>query len=127
MRLYGTHLASGAAEDGIRRAQIDELLADAEGISMPVVVAGDLNTFFYRLDLQLGSTVESVTQALQAAGFVDAHATLPTDVRGTDLEFDLIIDLAFGRHVRFEDPWVGDRATLGTLSDHLPIGATIRF
>lgn len=127
VRVYGMHLASGASEDAIRRAQMDEIVADAEPFVGPVVVTGDLNTFFYRLDLDLGSTVESVTQALLAADFVDAHLTIPTAMRGTDLEFGLIIDLAFGRDVAFEDAWIGDAASVGMLSDHLPIATTIRF
>lgn len=127
VRLYGTHLASGAVEDELRKAEVDELLADAEGIAYPVLVVGDLNTHLYKFDLDVDATLESVTQTLFAAGYADSHASLPTSARTTDLAYDLIIDLALGRGVRFEDPWIGDEATLGTLSDHLPIATTVRF
>ncbi len=127
LRVYGAHLASGAVENEIRGAEAQEILADAEGTRMPMLVVGDLNTHLYGFDLDLMAQVEAVTQSFFAAGFVDSHATLPRAERATDLEYGLIIDLALGRGVRFEDPWIGDPAVLGSLSDHLPIATTVRF
>lgn len=127
IRIYGTHLASGAAEDTLRGDEAREILADAEGVTIPVLVVGDMNTHLYKFDLDLQADVESVTQAFFGAGYEDAHASLPMDMRGTELEYFMIIDLILGRGVRFEDPWIGDVGTHGMLSDHLPIAATVRF
>ena len=126
LRFYGAHLASGALDDDQRHAEIDELLADAADVTYPMMIAGDLNTHFYRFDALRSS--ESVTRTLLEQGWVDSHASLPFYERTTDLEYGLVIDLIFGQNgVTFSDPWIGPADTLGTLSDHLPVAATAHF
>jgi endonuclease/exonuclease/phosphatase family metal-dependent hydrolase len=55
-------------------------------------------------------------------GFVDAHAGLPAEIRGT--RGILVIDLLFGSGSFFRDPGVCERERC-PLSDHQPVWATV--
>jgi hypothetical protein len=61
-----------------------------------------------------------VTAALSAAGYTDAHATLPVEERITT-DSGAAIDLFFGRDIAFSEGGVGPREVWDALSDHLPV------
>lgn len=108
--------------DSYREAQARELIEDASGLAQGVVMGGDMNVIGYlRSD-----EPEPVTSALVEAGYQDAHAPLALPERASTAS-GLVIDLIFGRGVRFIEAGVGPRAAWGGLSDHLPVWARIRI
>lgn len=80
VRVYGPHLTykrkrGWPFEDAIRTAEMEHLLAHAEGFPGAVVVAGDLNTVG-RMFLG-GHGREGAVRLLREAGFTDALAAHP--------------------------------------------------
>lgn len=128
VRLYALHLESTLSTLSIRDAQAVEVADDAAAIDYPVIAGGDLNAYTAKSDLLNGTAVDGPTQAFLHAGFTDAHAALPLDERDTSFDvLPLIIDFIFVRDGQPAASGVCPRPECGTLSDHLPIWATIRL
>lgn len=124
LHLYALHLESTIDED-IRSAQAEELAVD--GLTRPyrVVQGGDTNAGLYFLDLIDGTTVDTTTQAWLSRGYLDTHAAIPYEQRGT--HGDLPLDLIFTNRDRFDTGVICDRAICGDLSDHLPVWVTFHL
>ncbi len=107
-------------------AQAKELIEDASGLTQGVVIGGDMNVPRYVGPGREDEASEPATSALVKAGYEDAHAALPATERVTT-DSGVVIDLIFGRGVRFIAAGVGPRAVWGGLSDHLPVWARVRI
>lgn len=126
VRLYSLHLESTLSTLRVRDAQAAEIAADADALRTPVVVGGDLNAFFAKVDLLNGSTNDQTTQAFLRRGFVDAHAALPLEQRDTIFDpVPLVIDFLFVRGAAVRDAGLCPQEHCGPLSDHLPVWTTI--
>jgi len=126
VRLYALHLESTLTTLDIRDAQAVEIATDAAGIAYPVVVGGDLNAYLARFDFLNATTNDGPTQAFLTRGFADAHAGLPLESRFTSFDtLPLIIDFVFVRGATTRDAALCPAAECGSLSDHLPIWATV--
>ena len=122
VRFYVLHLESTLSTLDIRDAQAEEIAADGEGVSYPVIAGGDLNTFFYYDDLEKGIVTEPAVKSFIDRGHDDAHQ-----------RFRLVEPLHVGRSVRHghrhdlrPEASRSSRRTLSTralrtLSDHLPV------
>lgn len=121
LRLYSAHLDSGLFQDPLRVAQAEDLVRDAADHRGPCLIGGDLNAFRYAVDLWLGTRWDPTPEVLRAAGYEDAHASLPPWRRGTtDRSYGVrgAIDLVFTRGLEIRG--CGIVKTRG-LSDHFPI------
>ncbi len=128
VRLYALHLESTLTTLDIRDAQAVEIAADAASITYPVVAGGDLNAYAAKSDFQNGSTIDGPTQAFLSQGFVDAHADVPLDSRDTSFDvLPLIIDFVLVRGATTSDAGLCPSAKCGSLSDHLPVWATVEL
>src|SRR5690606_14539145 len=122
VRLYSLHLESTLSALRLRDAQAVEIATEAAMLRHPVIVGGDLNAFFAKLDFQNGSRSDGTTQALLRRGFVDAHAGLPLEMRDTNFDpVPLIIDFIFVRDLDVISAALCPRDRCGGLSDHLPL------
>jgi endonuclease/exonuclease/phosphatase family metal-dependent hydrolase len=132
LRVYSVHFESGgisemvSSPDRYREAEARELIADAADVQHGVIVGGDMNVGGYIGVLKGERPSEPATAALFAAGYADAHASLPAEERITT-DSGVVIDLVFGRGVRLVDAGVGRREVWGGLSDHLPVWARVRL
>lgn len=127
LRLYSVHFESGRA-DQYREPQVQELIADAADVQHGVMIGGDMNVGRY-LGLRHfpgEPEPESVTEALFAAGYADAHAALPREQRATT-DSGVAIDLVFGKGMGFAGAGIGLRDDWGGLSDHLPVWVRVRL
>lgn len=70
VHVVNTHLQASPRAARVRRHQLDELLAAAEGLAGPVILAGDFNLFRH------GSEDRAAHAALGAHGFHDASEAL---------------------------------------------------
>lgn len=128
VRLYSLHLESTLSVLRIRDAQAVEIGDDAATVDRPVIVGGDLNSYFAFLDFMNGSRNDGPTQAFLTRGFTDSHAGLPIDDRYTSFDAgSLIIDFLFARGMTVIDAGVCERSVCGSLSDHLPVWTTLRL
>jgi endonuclease/exonuclease/phosphatase family metal-dependent hydrolase len=98
----------------------DQALEAAEAglVDGPAVVGGDTNIPGYQFDLARddGIIEDPSAAAIFGLGYDDAHATLPIEARPTRGTF--VIDLIFGRGLRFSAPEVCDPTVCDPLSDH---------
>lgn len=128
VRLYSLHLESNIQSLRIRDAQAVEIAADAAAVTHPVIVGGDLNSYFALYDFTTGGTQDGPTQAFLTRGYSDAHAALPIEERPTSFDpGPLIIDFIYTRGVRNQDAGLCPPTACGGLSDHLPIWATVEL
>jgi endonuclease/exonuclease/phosphatase family metal-dependent hydrolase len=128
VRLYSLHLESTLSTLAIRDAQAGEIAADAAGVADPVIIGGDLNAYRAKGDFENGTMTDGPTQALLAAGFVDAHRDLGLEERDTSFDvLPLIIDFIFVRGAEAISAGLCPRSSCGPLSDHLPIWATVEL
>jgi len=128
LRLYAVHFDSGLRNDALRAAQAREVVADAADHDGPVLVGGDMNTYRYKLDVHLGTTIDPTPQALVAGGFADAHARLPARRRGTtDRSYGVrgVIDLVWTRGLAVSGAGVVPPRHARGLSDHFPVWAEV--
>lgn len=126
LRVYAAHLESGRGDERLRGEQAGELVRDAVGSPLPVLIGGDINCGTYFADLRYGATGDAATQALFRHGYADAHADLPLAARMTTAS-GVVVDLILGRGIRFSAAGVGPRAGWSGLSDHLPVWATVQM
>ncbi len=119
VRVFSTHLESGAFDGAYRRAQAEELARAVERGPRPAIVGGDFNVHAFVVDLLSDARRDAVVARLERAGLSDAHAGLSLLARpthSTHLVLDLILsDL----EVRAAGVAQG-RAWRG-LSDHRPV------
>lgn len=128
LRVYALHLESEADWEDLREAQAREVVADAASVTGPVVVGGDLNSFFFMTDIATGSTVDASTQVFFRSGFTDAHAGLPLDDRYTaHMLRDVVLDLIFLRGAPVVARGICPDNACEGLSDHLPVWARIEL
>lgn len=128
VRLYALHLESTLSTLRIRDAQAVEIAKDGADVPYPVIAGGDLNAFFAKLDFESNRTADATTQAFFTRGYTDAHAALPLAERDTIFDpVPLIIDFVFVRNANVVEASLCPRDRCGTLSDHLPVWATVRF
>jgi endonuclease/exonuclease/phosphatase family metal-dependent hydrolase len=126
IRLYVLHLESTLTALDIRDAQAEEIAADAEGVSHPVIVGGDFNTFFYFDDLEKGTLTEAAVKSFLDRGFDDAHRSVPLAERYTSFDpFDMVIDLVLVRDVEVSAAGRCPPERCEALSDHLPVFAEV--
>ncbi len=122
VRLYEVHLESTLSALDIRDAQAEEIAADAEGVTQPVVVGGDFNTFFYFTDVENGTLTEPAIKSFIDRGYEDAHQDLPLEDRYTSFDpFDMIIDLIITKDLEVIDAGRCPLERCDSLSDHLPV------
>jgi endonuclease/exonuclease/phosphatase family metal-dependent hydrolase len=121
---YVVHFESGVGDDGIRRAQAEEIAADAKAQPLQLGLGGDLNSGLYRLDLTTGSALDGATQPLLGAGFLDTHASLPVDDRSTH-DPGFVLDVMFVNGPFTSDPGLCPLGDCADLSDHSPVWATV--
>jgi endonuclease/exonuclease/phosphatase family metal-dependent hydrolase len=127
VRFYVLHLESELTAFDIRDAQAEEIAADAEGASHPVIVGGDFNTFLYFSDLEKGTLTEPAVKSFLDRGYADAHRGLPLAERYTSSDpFDMVIDLIMTRDVEVARAGRCPPERCQDLSDHLPVFAEIR-
>ena len=124
VHLTSVHLASGVFDQAVRAAQAAETVARNADAPGPVIIGGDTNAGLYVADLRSGEDNDTVTQAWLAAGYADAHEGLPTDARVTAPAYGFVLDLIFGRGVRFSEPAICSTEACGALSDHYPVWVT---
>lgn len=126
VRLYSLHLESTLSTLRVRDAQALEIAVDADAIRGPVIVGGDLNAFFAKLDFANGTRNDATTQVFLQRGFVDAHAPIPLEQRDTIFDpVPLVIDFVLVRDARVRSAGLCPSARCGGLSDHLPIWALV--
>ena len=110
----------------IRDAQAEEIAADSEGVTHPVIAGGDLNTFFYYEDLDNGTLTEPPVRSFIDRGHEDAHQDVPLEERYTSFDpFDMVLDIILPRGVEVTNAGRCPRERCGTLSDHLPVFAEV--
>jgi endonuclease/exonuclease/phosphatase family metal-dependent hydrolase len=126
LRLYSVHFESGRGADAYRADEARELVEDAASLAQGAIIGGDMNTSAYLGDLRDGTAKDGATQALLAVGWVDAHAGLAPEARGTSPS-GVAIDLIFGKGVAFTGAGVGSREQWEGLSDHYPVWARVRL
>lgn len=124
LRVYSVHFESGGGSAEYREAQLKELTDDAADLQGGVVIGGDMNVSRYLAVRGDEKSPERATGALLQAGYEDAHATLPQDERATS-DSGVAIDLIFGRGISFTGSGIGPRRIWGSLSDHLPVWASV--
>lgn len=114
--LYNTHIES-ARNDHFRYKQVEEVMYDhllSERSSLPVVLAGDLNT-------GMAPDKSPVIGRLTAEGFVDALGTSATS-RRTSIHHRQPLDWIFVRNTASRRGRVVD---VPAASDHFPLEATV--
>jgi len=127
VRLYAMHLESTLTALDIRDAQAEEIAADSEGVTHPVIAGGDLNTFFYFDDLDKGTLNEPAVRSFLERGYSDAHQNLPLDQRYTSFDpFPMVIDLILTKNLEIISAGRCAPERCGSLSDHLPVFARVR-
>lgn len=127
VRLYALHLESTLSALDIRDAQAEEVAADSEELSYPVIAGGDLNTFFYFDDLDKGVLTEQAVKSFVDRGYEDTHQGLALVDRYTSFDpFDMVIDLIMVRELEVTDAGRCPPGSCGDLSDHLPVFARVR-
>lgn len=122
LRAYSLHYESNPTHQAI---QIDQAIETAEhprDVPWQVVIGGDTNNVVYFLDLISGQPNDPTVGAFFDRGYLDAHAPLPQNQRGTRGGF--VIDLLFGNADFFVDPGICVRADCA-YSDHQPVWATV--
>jgi endonuclease/exonuclease/phosphatase family metal-dependent hydrolase len=127
VRLYVLHLESTLSAVTIRDAQAEEIAADGEGVSYPVIAGGDLNTFFYYDSIDKGILTEPAVESFVDRGHQDAHDGIPLEERYTSFDpFDMILDIILPRGVEVTNAGRCPPERCGSLSDHLPVFAEVR-
>lgn len=126
LHLYSVHFESGRTNDRYRDDQALELVEDADLKPQGVIIGGDMNTSEYLGDLRNGTDRNGAARVLREAGYADAHAGLPPDERITTPS-GAVIDLVFGKGVRFTGAGVGAADEWEGLSDHYPVWARVRL
>lgn len=124
LRVYSVHFESGGRSGEYREAQVRELIDDAADLEGGVAIGGDMNVSRYLGDGSDEKSLERATGALLEAGYEDAHAALPRGQRATS-NSGVAIDLIFGRGISFSGSGIGPRRIWGSLSDHLPVWASL--
>lgn len=113
--IYNVHAESGS-NDGLRRRQFEEILADyARNVpdTAPAIIAGDFNN--------ARPTRSAIFHRLAQSKFADAlnHVDGP---RRTSVRRERPIDWIFVKHLKPAGGYVADR---GFASDHYPVLATL--
>ena len=127
VRFYVLHLESTLTALDIRDAHAEEIAVEAEAVVHPVIVGGDLNTFFYFDDLDKGVLTEPAIKSFIDRGHEDAHSGLPLVERYTSFDpFELVIDIILPRGVEVIDAGRCPPERCESLSDHLPVYAQVR-
>jgi endonuclease/exonuclease/phosphatase family metal-dependent hydrolase len=127
VRLYAMHLESTLSALDIRDAQAEEIAADSEGLSHPVIAGGDMNTFFYFDDIEKGTLTEPAVKSFIDRGYADAHQDLALQDRYTSFDpFAMVIDLILTKGVEVIGAGRCPPERCGSLSDHLPVFAQVR-
>jgi endonuclease/exonuclease/phosphatase family metal-dependent hydrolase len=121
---YVVHFESGGED--IRRAQSTEVAADAKARPFQMVLGGDLNAAFYRLDLTSGSSLDGATTPMLEAGLLDAHAGVPVDDRATH-EPGTILDILFTNGAFTRSPGLCPLQDCLELSDHAAVWTTVEL
>ncbi len=122
--LSAIHFESSLSDEP-RHAQALEMIADIRERPVPVVIGGDFNSGFYKVDLQYGTDTDQVIRPFLDAGFFDAHQSLPVEERTTAPHSGFLLDLMLCNADVFSDPGIGSRENFAELSDHLPVWATV--
>ena len=128
LHVYSLHFASDAKDIDIQAAQAAETAE--HGLTQPfqVVQGGDTNAGLYTLALLADNPeADPTTLAFFTRGYVDAHAALPREERGTHGSGTIILDLLLGNGAFFSTPSICPVEACGALSDHLPVWATVRL
>lgn len=126
LRLYVLHLESTLSELDIRDAQAEEIAVDSEGVTHPVIVGGDLNTFFYFGDIENGTLNEPAVKSFVERGHVDAHQGVPLAERYTSFDpLDMVLDIILPRGLDVTTAGRCPPERCGSLSDHLPVFAEL--
>lgn len=127
LHVYSLHFESGLLEDDYREAQAIELIEHASELPFGVVIAGDANSISYHLSLG-EDTNDRTVRAFLDRGYLDAHQTLPDADRPTTPNGGgAVIDLIFTSDDIADDPGVCPLDTCATLSDHVPVWATVEL
>jgi endonuclease/exonuclease/phosphatase family metal-dependent hydrolase len=113
--VYNAHLESGGG-DGLRRKQLDEMIADHEREpgGVPAIIAGDLNNDPAGRSTMFGGVA--------AAAFVDALG--PAEGRRTSVNRPHAIDWIFVKNL---SPKEGRVVRVDRASDHYPLIATLAY
>jgi endonuclease/exonuclease/phosphatase family metal-dependent hydrolase len=119
LRVFSTHLESGAFDAAYRRAQADELARAIERGPRPVVVGGDFNVHTFAVDLLLGQRRDAGVARLERAGLRDAHAGLSLLARPTHSAL-LVLDLILS-DLEVRAAGVAQGGAWRGLSDHRPV------
>ncbi len=124
LHVYALHFESDLAANDIQVAQAVETAQHGLARPFRVVQGGDTNAPLYWLDLMQGTTNDRTVGAYLDLGYVDAHASVPSDQRGT--RGALVLDLLFADGEFTHTPRRCPPERCGDLSDHLPVWATVR-
>lgn len=125
VHVYTVHFES-SSEDS-RSAQALETALAAEKKEGIVVVGGDMNCGLVMLDLMNGTNFDETLSQFTARGWFDAHAALAPGERVTAPEHNFVLDILVSNQDRFLEPEVGETETWGSMSDHLPVWATLNL
>ena len=127
VRFYVLHLESTLSAVDVRDAQAEEIAADSEAVTHPVIAGGDLNTFFYYDDIDKGMLREPAVKSFVDRGYEDAHQGVPLDERYTSFDpFDMVIDIILQRGVEVTRAGRCPPERCESLSDHSPVYAEVR-
>lgn len=126
VRLVSLHFESSPRSwQGIQASQAAEAAEAGLEAGGPALVGGDTNFAVYTLDVDRadGAILDAGAAEIVERGYIDSHAGLDLEVRGTSS--GLVIDLIFGSGVRFDNPAVCPRALCDGLSDHQAVWADV--
>lgn len=123
LHVYSVHFESQTEE--ARSAQAMETALDAETLSGPAVVGGDMNCGLVMLDLMNGTQFDETLVQFTSRGWFDAHEGLSIEERVTAPEHNFVLDILVGTRDQFKNPGVGSKSSFATLSDHLPVWASV--
>ena len=122
LRAYTLHYESNPIHQLIQIDQAAETAELAAAVPWQSVVGGDTNNVQYFVDVRQNERTDPTVEEFLVRGFVDAHAGLPAEIRGTRGLF--VIDLLFGDGEFFRDAGICERERC-PLSDHQPVWATV--
>ncbi len=124
LHVTSIHFESDGTET-YRALQGEELRQSLSTLTHPAVLGGDFNSGYYAIDLEFGTVSDQTIAPFLHAGYVDAHATLDVQQRGTKVGYGLILDILLATEDVFSQPDIGEKSVFDDLSDHLPVWATV--
>ncbi len=127
LHVYALHFESGLLEDDYREAQAIELIEHAAELPFSVVIGGDTNAVTYHLSVGEDTTDRTV-RAFLDRDYIDTHQGLAPEERPTTpAGGGAVIDLLFTRDDSASAPGLCPVDTCATLSDHVPVWATVEL